>query len=330
MLSKLLNHTTCRISNVFDQQALLLLRKQINTGLKQWKSFNSNLLKNESVNLGKTVKALRLSGITLGISYCLSKSVRNGYCKTKNISSRVVENKNPITIHPLTWSDIWEIIKPYFHFLLFATAGAIVVALLNIRLPILLGDLVNVIAGLLTNKNELQFETINPIAGKLLGLYVAQAIFTFLYITSLSIMGERMAADLRVKLLNKLLHHDMYFFDEQRTGELNDRLNNDVQEFKSSFKLCVAQGLRTFAQTSGCIISLYFISPTMTMLTVGIVPMVILVGTFCGALLRKISLAAQAQSARASGVAEEAMQNIRTVKAFAMIFMPKKLMKLEL
>uniref|UniRef100_A0A914PU77 ABC transmembrane type-1 domain-containing protein n=1 Tax=Panagrolaimus davidi TaxID=227884 RepID=A0A914PU77_9BILA len=196
--------------------------------------------------------------------------------------------------------------------------GAIVVALLNIRLPILLGDLVNVIAGLLTNKNELQFETINPIAGKLLGLYVAQAIFTFLYITSLSIMGERMAADLRVKLLNKLLHHDMCFFDEQRTGELNDRLNNDVQEFKSSFKLCVAQGLRTFAQTSGCIISLYFISPTMTMLTVGIVPMVILVGTFCGALLRKISLAAQAQSARASGVAEEALQNIRTVKAFAM------------
>jgi hypothetical protein len=122
MLSKLLNHTTCRISNVFDQQALLLLRKQINTGLKQWKSFNSNLLKNESVNLGKTVKALRLSGITLGISYCLSKCVRNGYCKTKNISSRVVENKNPIIIHPLTWSDIWEIIKPYFHFLLFATA----------------------------------------------------------------------------------------------------------------------------------------------------------------------------------------------------------------
>uniref|UniRef100_A0AC35F148 ABC transmembrane type-1 domain-containing protein n=1 Tax=Panagrolaimus sp. PS1159 TaxID=55785 RepID=A0AC35F148_9BILA len=94
--------------------------------------------------------------------------------------------------------------------------GAIVVALLNICLPILLADFVN---GLLTNKNELQFETINPIAGKLLGLYVAQAIFTFLYITSLSIMGERMAADLRVKLLNKLLHYDMHFFDEQRTGK---------------------------------------------------------------------------------------------------------------
>uniref|UniRef100_A0A914XUS2 Mitochondrial potassium channel ATP-binding subunit n=1 Tax=Panagrolaimus superbus TaxID=310955 RepID=A0A914XUS2_9BILA len=313
MLSKLLNHATCRIPTAFKQQALVLLRKQINTGLRQWK--NSNLLKNETVTLGKTIKALRLSGITLGLGYCCSK---NGCCKIKNVSSRVVENKNPIVIHPLTWSDIWEIIRSYFHFLLFATAGAIVVALLNIRLPILLGDLINVIAGLLTNKNELQFDTINPIAGKLLGLYVAQAVFTFLYITCLSIMGERMAADLRVKLLNKLLHHDMYFFDEQRTGELNDRLNNDVQEFKSSFKLCVAQGLRTFAQTSGCIISLYFISPTMTMLTVGIVPMVILVGTFCGALLRKISLAAQAQSARASGVAEEALQNIRTVKAFAM------------
>lgn len=178
-----------------------------------------------------------------------------------------MDSKGPIVVHPITWKDLWEIIRPYFHFLIFATAvsfyfeypfqciyvhicfqGAIIVALLNIRLPILLGDLINVIAGLLTKKNDLQLATINPIAAKLLGLYVAQALFTFLYITSLSIMGERMAADLRVKLLNKLLHHDMYFFDEQRTGELSDRLNNDVQEFKSSFKLCVAQGLRTFAQ----------------------------------------------------------------------------------
>lgn len=31
-------------------------------------------------------------------------------------------------------------------------------------------------------------------------------------------------------------------------GELNSRLNVDVQEFKSAFKLTIAQGLRTLAQ----------------------------------------------------------------------------------
>lgn len=80
-----------------------------------------------------------------------------------------------------------------------------------------------------------------------------------------------MAADLRVKLFDRcvsllqnicnavltvflfttsfsLLVLDMSFYDAQKTGELSSRLNSDVQEFKSSFKLTVAQGLRTFSQ----------------------------------------------------------------------------------
>lgn len=59
-----------------------------------------------------------------------------------------------------------------------------------------------------------------------------------------------MATDLRLMLFSRLLHQDMAFYDSQRTGELSARLSNDVQEFKSSFKLCVAQGLRTIAQVS--------------------------------------------------------------------------------
>lgn len=71
-------------------------------------------------------------------------------------------------------------------------------------------------------------------------------------------------------------------------------------------------------QTLGCMVSIYMISPTMTALTVGVVPAVILLGTLCGAGLRRISLAAQEQTTIAAGVADEAFQNIRTVKAFAM------------
>lgn len=63
-------------------------------------------------------------------------------------------------------------------------------------------------------------------------------------------MGERMAADLRLRLFNHILHFDMSFFDQQSSGELSDRLNFDVQEFKSSFKACISQGLRTFTQVN--------------------------------------------------------------------------------
>ncbi|KAE9554688.1 hypothetical protein FO519_002098 [Halicephalobus sp. NKZ332] len=250
--------------------------------------------------------------------WSIAKCISLAQCKKNRINTKASPNSLRQSSPPITWSDLWQIIKPYIHYLILATAGAILVAILNIKLPIMLGDLVNAIAGLLTNKSSTSFSQLNPIAGQLLLLYVGQAFFTFFYITCLSIMGERMAADLRIQLLRKLLHHDMSFFDEQRSGELSERIINDVQEWKSSFKLCVAQGLRTFAQTGGCVVSLYFISPKMTLLTCAIVPMVIMIGSLCGAFLRKLSLEAQNQSAKASGVAEEAIQNIRTVKAFAM------------
>lgn len=59
-------------------------------------------------------------------------------------------------------------------------------------------------------------------------------------------------------------------------------------------------------------------SPTLTALSVGIIPLFVLIGTGLGALLRKISQAAQLQNAIVVGIASEAFQNIRTVKEYAM------------
>ncbi|VDK23296.1 unnamed protein product [Anisakis simplex] len=159
---------------------------------------------------------------------------------------------------------------------------------------------------------------LHPIGVKLLFSYAAQAVLTFLYITFLSVMGERIATDLRMTLFERLLHQDMSFYDSTLTGELNARLSADVQEFKSSLKLTLAQGLKTFTQTGGCMISLFMISPKMTMITMTSMPLVIVIGTVFGSLLRKLSRRSQAQNAIAAAVADEAFANIRTVRAFAM------------
>ncbi|KAK0398330.1 hypothetical protein QR680_002536 [Steinernema hermaphroditum] len=202
----------------------------------------------------------------------------------------------------------------------FSVTSAVLAAVVNIQLPITLGQLVNVIAGYIAKESaeNLSLAELKPVAFRLVGLYAVQALLTASYIAFLSVLGERMASDLRMQLFDRLLHQDMSFYDAQRTGELSARLNGDVQEFKSCFKLTVSQGLRTFAQTGGCIGSLIMISPQMTLLTISVIPVVIGIGTLCGAVLRELSKHAQAQNAVASAVADEAFSNIRTVKAFAM------------
>lgn len=88
-------------------------------------------------------------------------------------------------------------------------------------------------------------------AMNLFGMYVLQSCFTFVYILLLSQIGEQMAAKLRQDLFKQIIIQDLAFFDANRTGELVNRLTADVQDFKSSFKQCVSQGLRSFAQLIG-------------------------------------------------------------------------------
>lgn len=106
---------------------------------------------------------------------------------------------------------------------------------------------------------------------------------------------------------------DIAFFDRTRSGEIVSRLTSDIQDFKSSFKTCISQGLRSFTQIIGCVISIIVISPQLTTVVVFSLPAIIFVGTLLGRSLRNLSMKAQDQVAMSTVVCEEAIQNIRTV-----------------
>lgn len=55
------------------------------------------------------------------------------------------------------------------------------------------------------------------------GIYALQSVCTFGYISLLSIVGERCAVRLRVRLFQCLVEQDIAFFDNHRTGELINR-----------------------------------------------------------------------------------------------------------
>ena len=82
--------------------------------------------------------------------------------------------------------------------------------------------------------------------------------------------------------------------------------------------MCISQGLKSLTQIIGCCVSLYMISPKLTVITSICLPLAILVGSFFGSILRKYSRMAQSQVSKSTAVADEAINNVRTVRAFAM------------
>uniref|UniRef100_A0A0H2UHH3 Mitochondrial potassium channel ATP-binding subunit n=1 Tax=Rattus norvegicus TaxID=10116 RepID=A0A0H2UHH3_RAT len=216
------------------------------------------------------------------------------------------------------WKLFWHFLHPHLLALGLAIVLALGAALVNVQIPLLLGQLVEIVAKYTREHVGSFVSESRRLSIQLLLLYGVQGLLTFGYLVLLSHMGERMAMDMRKALFSSLLRQDIAFFDAKKTGQLVSRLTTDVQEFKSSFKLVISQGLRSSTQVIGSLMTLSILSPRLTLMLAVVTPALMGVGTLMGSGLRKLSRQCQEQIARATGVADEALGSVRTVRAFAM------------
>ncbi|XP_055379821.1 mitochondrial potassium channel ATP-binding subunit [Condylostylus longicornis] len=321
-------HRTILNISRFPSNNLPNTAKDIIKSFKINKNFTKNIKNRKNTeNVGRSnTKQILLSGF--GISLGLGAKVGNRFfvhCEADRLSGVIQTGIDEHKDVKFDWKKFWEYLKPYFWELLGAILSALAVAYFNIKIPNLLGDLINTLAKYANtfvkdpHSNTFLSDVSRP-AANLLGIYVLQSSFTFLYILLLSRIGEKMAAKIRQDLFKQIIIQDLSFFDKNRTGELVNRLTADVQDFKSSFKQFISQGLRSAAQLIGGGVSLFLISPHMAFIAIASVPLVVTFMTYLGRKLRELSKKSQAQSERATSVCEEALSNIRTVRACASEF----------
>ncbi|XP_012589313.1 PREDICTED: ATP-binding cassette sub-family B member 8, mitochondrial [Condylura cristata] len=139
------------------------------------------------------------------------------------------------------WKLFWQFLQPHLLILGAAIVMALGAALVNVQIPLLLGQLVEIVAKYTRQRVGSFLTESRNISSHLLLLYGLQGLLTFGYLVLLSRVGERMAVDMRRNLFSNLLRQDIAFFDATKTGQLVSRLTADVQEFKSSFKLVISQ-----------------------------------------------------------------------------------------
>ncbi|XP_076283158.1 mitochondrial potassium channel ATP-binding subunit isoform X1 [Lasioglossum baleicum] len=238
-------------------------------------------------------------------------------CRASKIVPRDLESDANLEFK---WKKFLQYLYPYLWELLIALSSALTVAILNIWIPQYVGNVINVLTKVSKSngddKKNLLLQLTRP-AFALARMYIAQALFTFMYIYMLSHVGEKVAMNLRQDLFKSIIMQDIAFFDKNRSGEIVSRLTSDIQDFKSAFKACISQGLRSTAQIAGCVVSVIIISPELTAAMVISMSAIILIGTLLGKNLRQLSAKAQSQTSKSTAVCEEAIQNVKTVKAFA-------------
>jgi ATP-binding cassette subfamily B protein len=129
-------------------------------------------------------------------------------------------------------------------------------------------------------------------------------------------IGERVVADLRRAVFDRVLGLDVGFFETTRTGEVISRLTSDTTLLQVVVGSTLAMALRALLLVVGGVIMLALTSPRLTGLVLLGTPLVILPLWLIGYRVRRLSRASQDRIADVGAYVDEVLHAIRTVQAF--------------
>ncbi|NUB46080.1 ATP-binding cassette domain-containing protein [Fertoebacter nigrum] len=129
-------------------------------------------------------------------------------------------------------------------------------------------------------------------------------------------LGERVVADIRLALFNRMMGMSPAFFERILTGEVLSRLTTDTTLILSVIGSSVSVALRNVLILFGGLVLLFFTSAKLSGLVLLIVPAVVVPIIVLGRRLRNLSRENQDWIAQSSGNASEALLSVQTVQAF--------------
>jgi ATP-binding cassette subfamily B protein len=131
-----------------------------------------------------------------------------------------------------------------------------------------------------------------------------------------TMIGERVVADLRELVFRHLLTLSPVFFDRVQTGEITSRLTADTTQIKSAVGASVSVALRNVVLFVGASAMMLVTSPRLSAFVLGAIPVIVLPLVGFGRLVRRRSRGAQDTLAEASAYATELIGAARTLQAF--------------
>ena len=157
---------------------------------------------------------------------------------------------------------------------------------------------------------------LNSIAIGLLVMFAFQALLNFVQVYLLTSTSELVIAKLRQELFAHLIHLSPGFFTERRTGELTSRLSADTTVLQTVLSYNLSEFARQTLFLIGGIVLLTMTHPLLTATTLAVVPLVVGAAFVFGRALRRASTGVQDRIAEATGTAEEAFSQVRTVQSY--------------
>ncbi|MDX1304524.1 ABC transporter transmembrane domain-containing protein [Photobacterium sp.] len=159
-------------------------------------------------------------------------------------------------------------------------------------------------------------EQLGHAIGMMVIMIMVLAVGTFSRFYLMSWLGERVSADIRKAVFDRLLGLHPSYFEENRSGEIMSRLTTDTTLLQSIIGSSFSMALRSVLMFAGGLLMLVITNPKLTLLVMGCVPVVLMPMIFYGRKVRHLARKSQASIADVGTYAGEIIQNIKVVQSY--------------
>ncbi len=204
---------------------------------------------------------------------------------------------------------LWPFVRPHKTIMFLAMVALVITAAISLILPLAVRRVVD-------GFGDSQGNFLDNYFAAALGIVALLAVGTGLRYYLVTRLGERVVADIRKAVFERMIGMSPTFYEKIMTGEVLSRITTDTTLILSVIGSSVSVALRNVLIFLGGMVLMLFTSAKLSMLVLLIVPAVIVPIIVLGRRLRVLSRENQDWIAASSGSASEALLSVQTVQAF--------------
>ncbi|HYY44755.1 MAG TPA: ABC transporter ATP-binding protein [Actinomycetota bacterium] len=218
---------------------------------------------------------------------------------------------------PGTFRRIMTTFRPYRGRVLFVALLILVVSGLGLINPIMIKYVFNDVILAEGPASERMRLLILIVAVMILAPIVSGALGLWQTYTS-NLIGQKVMRDLRNALYSHLQHMPLRFFTSTRTGEIQSRLSNDVGGVQNVLTNTASGVLSNITTVISTVVAMFILSWPLTILSLGIMPVFLVLSRKVGRLRRELSGRTQESLADLTAITQETLSvsGILLSKAF--------------
>ena len=210
-----------------------------------------------------------------------------------------------------TLKGLFPFLRPYTKQFLLAGIALIIAAGATLAIPYAFRQMID-----LGFSGQGSIHNVNTVFLALFGVACVLAIATAARFYMVSLIGERVTADIRSAVYEHVIQQSPEFFETTQSGEVLSRLTTDTTLIQTLVGTSISMALRNTLLFMGGLVMLFITSPKLASIIIGALLLVVLPIVFFGRRVRTLSRASQDRIADTSALAGEILNAMPIVQSY--------------